>query len=180
MIKNAKQISARAIQSTRDAVHPDALAQYRLLRPLAHRFHDPVYWSTKAGPMAIGISCGLLWAFWIPFGQILIACFHALLFRGNLPAAAVATFVSNPFTFAPLSYLAHTIGCAILGPQTVASLSHAASTQLSSFSLIDALQAHLSNLGIPWLVGMIALGPIAAVAGLLLTPVFMMIFVRRR
>lgn len=179
MLKSARRASQRALASTRQAVQPEVLSQYRIFKPVSHRLHDPVYWSTDAKPMAIGISAGLLWAFWIPVGQILAACFLALWLRGNLPAAAAATFVSNPLTIAPLSYLAHQIGTALLGPAYIESFTTSVHSELSSFSITHALQVHLANLGLPWIVGMVALGAFSALAGLLLTPLVMR-FMRRR
>lgn len=178
MLRSARNFSQRALESTRQAVQPEALCKYRIFKPVSHKLTDPVYWSTATRPMTIGISVGLLWAFWLPVGQILAACFLALWLKGNLPAAAAATFVSNPFTIGPLSYLAHHIGCLILGPDHIRSFSASAHSKLSSFDLLDAAQTHLANLGLPWLVGMAALGLICAMAGLFLTPVFMRVFRR--
>lgn len=179
MLKAARRASQRAIASTRHAVQPEVLSQYRIFKPVSHRLHDPVYWSTDAKPMAIGISAGLLWAFWIPVGQILAACFLALWLRGNLPAAAAATFVSNPITIAPLSYLAHQIGTDLLGPAYIQSFTVAVQSELSSFSLSHAVQTMMANLGLPWLVGMAALGLGSAAAGLLLTPLVLGLLRRR-
>lgn len=51
----------------------------------------------------------------IPVAQIFAAALVALVLRANLPVAAVATLVSNPFTYGPIFVLAYRTGSAILG-----------------------------------------------------------------
>lgn len=65
--------------------------------------------------MALGAALGVFFGFMIPVAQILASALVALLLRANLPVAAVATLVSNPFTYAPIFVLAHRTGAALLG-----------------------------------------------------------------
>ena len=57
----------------------------------------------------------MFFGFLIPVAQILASALFALLLRANLPVAAVATLVSNPFTYGPIFVLAYRTGAAILG-----------------------------------------------------------------
>lgn len=65
--------------------------------------------------MALGAALGVFFGFMIPVAQILASALVALLLRANLPVAAVATLVSNPFTYAPIFVLAHRTGTVLLG-----------------------------------------------------------------
>lgn len=62
-------------------------------------------WHINRRMVARGIAAGLLWGFIIPLGQIPAAVAMASWWRGNVLAAAVATFITNPFT-TPFVYLA--------------------------------------------------------------------------
>lgn len=176
MVKSRATVT---IQAFRSAMHPTRLARYRLLRPLAHRLGDTALCSKTPRALAIGVGCGLLWAFWLPIGQIVPAVGFAILLRGNVWAAALSTFVSNPLTLAPIAYLAHALGLVLLDPQAVSAFNASAHGSLSSLALLDAVRAHVANLGLPWLLGTAALGPLAALAGLLITLAFSMVLRRR-
>jgi len=63
----------------------------------------------------VGAAIGVFFGFMIPVLQILFAACFALILRANLPVAAVATLVSNPFTYAPIGVLAYRTGSALLG-----------------------------------------------------------------
>lgn len=65
--------------------------------------------------MALGAALGVFFGFMIPVAQILASALVALVLRANLPVAAVATLVSNPFTYAPIFVLAYRTGAAVLG-----------------------------------------------------------------
>jgi uncharacterized protein (DUF2062 family) len=65
--------------------------------------------------VALGAALGVFFGFLVPVAQILFAAVFALLLRANLPVAAVATLVSNPFTYGPIFVLAYRAGSAILG-----------------------------------------------------------------
>jgi uncharacterized protein (DUF2062 family) len=67
---------------------------------------------TVASRAALGVFFGLI----IPVGQMPLAAAGAVLLRANLPAAALGTLVSNPFTVGPIYWLAHRTGSAVLDP----------------------------------------------------------------
>lgn len=85
------------------------------LRPFEYVLAHPVYFSATrrgvGGGLWLGLVIGLLP---IP-GQTVIAVLGALLFRVNLPVAAITVWISNPVTFVPIFYLAYKIGAALLG-----------------------------------------------------------------
>ncbi|HEY8608411.1 MAG TPA: DUF2062 domain-containing protein [Noviherbaspirillum sp.] len=66
---------------------------------------------TVAGGAAIGLFFGIL----IPFFQIFFAVVGAIALRANVPVAVACTFVTNPFTFPPIYYLAWRLGEMLIG-----------------------------------------------------------------
>lgn len=65
-----------------------------------------------AGGAALGVYFGLI----IPVEQMPLAAAGAILLRANLPAAALGTLGSNPFTIGPIYWSAYHAGSAILAP----------------------------------------------------------------
>jgi uncharacterized protein (DUF2062 family) len=88
----------------------------RMLRPIAHWLTAPSIWHVSRRSVARGAAVGLFAAFILPFGQVFIAAFLAVLTRGNLIVASVATLVTNPLTLTPVYFFAWRTGRAILGP----------------------------------------------------------------
>ena len=74
-------------------------------------------WHLNRRRVALGAAIGVFCGFLIPLAQIAGAAVLALLLRANLPVAAVATFVTNPVTFAPIFVLAYKTGSALLGQE---------------------------------------------------------------
>ena len=75
----------------------------------------PWLWRFNRRSVALGAALGVFFGFLIPVAQIFASALFALLLRANLPVAAVATLVSNPFTYGPIFVLAYRTGAAILG-----------------------------------------------------------------
>jgi hypothetical protein len=65
--------------------------------------------------VAIGMGIGVFFGFLIPILQIGAAAVFAVALRANLPVAAAATLISNPFTYAPIMVAAYKVGSALLG-----------------------------------------------------------------
>jgi uncharacterized protein len=72
-------------------------------------------WQVNRNSVALGLAIGIFFGLIVPVAQILFAGVAALILRANLPVAALATLVSNPFTIVPLYVLAYQIGVAMLG-----------------------------------------------------------------
>lgn len=93
----------------------DSIRDHRWLRPVRHWLSHPNLWHlhrrSVAGGVAVGLFCGLVPG---PL-QILSAAVLAVLFRVNLPVAAVTTLYTNPFTIVPLYLLAYEIGIRVTG-----------------------------------------------------------------
>lgn len=76
----------------------EGMAENRWLAPIAHRFLSPELWRFTRRSVPRGVALGLFAGFIIPVGQIFLAAFLALPTRANVPMAALATFITNPFT----------------------------------------------------------------------------------
>ena len=66
--------------------------------------------------IAMGIACGVFATFTPLFGlHFFLAWFLALIFRGNVLAALLGTFVGNPITFPIIAATSYQLGLRILG-----------------------------------------------------------------
>lgn len=93
----------------------ESLAQHAWLRPVAHHLLDPQLWRLQHESVARGVAIGTFWAFVIPLGQTFLAAAHCTWWRGNIPAAAVMTMLTNPLTFGFWLWLAYPVGNLFLG-----------------------------------------------------------------
>lgn len=95
----------------------EKLAQNKALRWLGPALFHPNLWHINRESIARGMALGVFFGFLIPLGQIFIAAVFAVFLRANLPTAAVATLVTNPFTFAPVYFFAYQLGSFVLGAE---------------------------------------------------------------
>lgn len=93
----------------------------RLLRWLGPRLHEPGLWYLNRRAVARGVAIGVFFGFMIPVAQIPAAALGAFFARANLWVSAIATLVSNPFTYAPIYYAAYRLGAFLLGAPGVSS-----------------------------------------------------------
>lgn len=85
------------------------------LAPFEHLLHDHNLWGIRRRTVVPAFAIGLFVGFQ-PFpGHPVTASLLALAFRVNIPVAALTTFVSNPFTMAPMYFFAHRLGIFLLG-----------------------------------------------------------------
>ena len=96
----------------------ESLAQHAWLRPVAHHLLHPQLWRLQHESVARGVAIGTFWAFVIPLGQTFVAAAHCTWWRGNIPAAAVMTMLTNPLTFGFWLWLAYPVGQLFLGSST--------------------------------------------------------------
>jgi len=87
----------------------------RLLGPLRHVLGDQRLWHVNRRGISLGLAIGVFFGLLIPIAQILFAAAAAITLRANVPVAVVSTFITNPFTFAPIYVLAYQLGAALLG-----------------------------------------------------------------
>jgi uncharacterized protein (DUF2062 family) len=93
----------------------ESLSQHTWLRPVAHHLLQPHLWRLQHESVARGVAIGTFWAFVIPLGQTFFAAAHCTWWRGNIPAAAVMTMLTNPLTFGFWLWLAYPVGNLFLG-----------------------------------------------------------------
>jgi uncharacterized protein len=146
------------------------LTRSRWLGPLAHHFHDDRLWQLERGSVARGVAIGLFFGLLLPLAQFLFAVAFAIWLRGHVAAAAAATFVTNPLTFAPLYWLAHRIGSTLLGQSRTTAYADAAQVAAQAEAAVtaegwfSAAWQALLHAGAPLMVGL----AVMAVAGALL------------
>ncbi len=151
----------------------DTIRQQKLLQPLARFLDHHALWQFNRRSVAGGLAVGLFFSIVIPAMQIPAAAVFAILFRVNIPVAALATFLSNPFTTPFIIYIAYQIGMTLTG-QSVSMAAHIAYEQLFTEReisinglvtwLSDAL-AWAQAAGMPLLVGLVTLGTVLALIG---------------
>lgn len=96
---------------------PDARAvraspALRWLGPLLER---PWLWRFTRRGVAIGLTLGMFFGLLLPLAQSLFSGALAVLLRANLPAAVLATFVSNPLTTPAIVVAGYYVGTLALG-----------------------------------------------------------------
>ena len=93
-------------------------------------------WNQEGSPSqrAIGFGVGIFSGCFPFFGlQTLIGVFLAKIFKGNTILAALGTWISNPFTYAPLYYLNYRLGSFLLDKKKdLVDLSHITTSELWS------------------------------------------------
>jgi len=125
----------------------------RALRWLGPLLERPWLWRASRGGIALGIAIGLFFGLLLPFAQSLFAGALSVLLRANLPAAVLATFVSNPLTTPGIVVGAYYVGAATLGVPFVPVLPDA-----------DWIE-RLAAMGEPLLLGLFLVASIASLAG---------------
>jgi len=100
---------------------PHRIRKHRFLTWLGPRLHDPRLLHVSREGIARGAAIGGFFGLLIPIGQIPIAAAAAIAWRANLPMAAASTLITNPFTFAPIYYLAYRVGLFFIGAESLPS-----------------------------------------------------------
>jgi len=144
---------------------PEKLRTHKSIQWLGPLTHAPDLWRFNRRAVAGGVAVGFFFAFIIPLGQFLGAAIAALVLRVNLPVAMTSTLISNPFTYAPLYYLAYHIGLALLGsPADVAQPLSGVAVSTGGGSLVEGFQALLA-MGPPLALGLAVMAVACAVGG---------------
>lgn len=94
----------------------DALQRHPYLRHLAEHMREPMLWRLHHESVARGVAIGAFWAFTLPVAQIVVAAAHCVWWRANIPAAAVVTLITNPFTIGFWLWLAYQVGSQLVDP----------------------------------------------------------------
>jgi hypothetical protein len=145
--------------------HHETVKSQRWLKPFGGWLHQPNLWHlhrrSVAGGVAIGLFCGLIPG---PL-QMISAALLAILFRVNLPVAALTTFYTNPFTILPLYVAAYELGAWISGVHSGTPMEHLAFPEMHWHSWIGELWAWFQMLGKPLLIGLPLLAVGLAIIG---------------
>jgi uncharacterized protein len=92
----------------------ESFERNRWLKPVAHRVLDPALWRMTRRSVPRGVALGMFTGILIPMGQIPASAVLALPLRANVPAAALTTFFTNPFTTPLLLVLYYKAGAIAL------------------------------------------------------------------
>lgn len=157
----------------------ESIQQNRFLKPFSRYLHHHFLWQFNRRGVAGGLAVGLFVGILIPFAQILFGTIGAIMGRVNLPVAAFATFVTNPFTVPPLYYAAYRLGNFLIGSGDV---SAGASLGPGMFNKVvndqgevshwyDNLIAWVQTVGPELMTGLAIIAVVSALAGYVLVNV---------
>jgi uncharacterized protein (DUF2062 family) len=136
----------------------------RWLRPLASRILHSSLWRMTRRSVPRGVALGMFTGILIPMGQIPASAVLALPLRANVPAAALTTFFTNPFTTPLLLILYYQIGnwTLLLGGTTAATAAKTA---------VDTGWLHwlAADVGLPTAVGMAICAVLGGILGYVVT-----------
>ena len=79
----------------------------------------PWLWHVNRSSISRGLAIGMFFGVLVPLGQGFVAGVVAIGLRANLPAAVLATFISNPLTTPAILLAAYHAGLAVLGEPAV-------------------------------------------------------------
>lgn len=140
------------------------------LQKFGERLAEPRLWHLNrrsvAGAAALGIFVGFM-----PLpGQMFFSAALAILFRVNLPIAAMGVWVTNPLTIAPIFYFSYKVGAWVLGQPV----------DQHAFSLSwDWLTSEFLSIWQPFMLGSVICGLIAAGLGVVFVRILWRVVVIR-
>lgn len=166
---------------------------YRAARYVIHRLRrlpDPAHRISR------GIAAGVFVCFTPFFGlHFLTAAILAVILRGNILAALLATFVGNPLTFPVIAEISTSLGSRMLGlpmdmhlPQIMQAFSHALGDLWHNIRAIvtddvanwDGIRRFWRRVMFPYLIGGIGPGTLAGVAAYVLSRPVITAYQKRR
>jgi hypothetical protein len=158
--------------------------EHRHLRWLQPLLKHPNLWHLNRHSVAGGVALGLL-AGLIPGPvQMLTAVILAILFRVNLPVAAVTTLYTNPFTWGPLIVLAYAVGAVFTGEPISDARPPEFAVGGDWLDYLPRLWEWLLGLGETYVIGSVVLGLALALVGYgavqLAWRLYLLAYLRRR
>ena len=141
-------------------IMPDhkTMCEHPHLQRFGQRLADPKLWHLNRRSVAGALALGLFIGFMPILGQMFVAAALAILFRVNLPISAMAVWISNPLTVAPMYFFTYKVGTWILQLPL----------EKQEFTLSwEWFTSDFLNIWQPFLLGSIVCGLIAAIIGLL-------------
>ena len=149
----------------------DSLRRNRMLKPIAGWLEKHGNWRLDAQSVGRGVALGLFFGFLIPVAQIVFAVIAALFLRANPPVAALATLVTNPFTFPFVYVLAHRIGKSVLEPVAGPIRQNAEQAQAQAQVAAESVSGFIdwiTGIGAPLATGLLILAVGSAILGYVL------------
>ncbi|MCX8476206.1 MAG: DUF2062 domain-containing protein [Sphingomonas sp.] len=148
----------------------------RWLKPLASRILHSSLWRMTRRSVPRGVALGMFTGILIPMGQIPASAVLALPLRANVPAAALTTFFTNPFTTPLLLILYYKVGgwTLHLGGATAAT---AAKTAVVDTGWLHWLAA---DVGLPTAVGMAICAVLGGILGYVVTALSWRLWIARK
>lgn len=139
---------------------PEHFKDHKHLQHLGERLADPNLWHLNRRSAAGAVGIGLFVAFLPLPGQTVVASIAAIWARVNLPICFLMTWVTNPFTMAPMFLLAYGVGSWLLGTPI-----HPVEFEATW----EWAQTEFLLIWKPFLLGSFVVGLVAGVSGGLLT-----------
>ena len=97
----------------------DKIKEDKILKIFGPAVLQPNLWHINKKSVSRGFAIGVFCAFLpIPGVQMVLAAFLAITFAANLPVAVTLTWISNPFTYAPIFYFATQTGEIFINSET--------------------------------------------------------------
>lgn len=147
----------------------------RFLRPFARHLASPLVWRFNRRGVARGAALGLFAGFAVPVAQTPFAALFAVAARANLPVAAVATFITNPFTMPFIWVLAFLVGKEAIGLKTDTLMALGPEA-----GRIEQAIGWVVNLAGPTYLGLLIFAVVGAIAGFLTVHVGWRLWVGQR
>lgn len=142
----------------------DKVSQHRMLRWLGPTLTKPSLWQINRRSIALGLAIGVFWGLLIPLAQIPLAAIAAVMLRANLAIAVGSTLVTNPFTFAPVYFLAYQFGEWVLGDEVPQVTEAMLSEQMSQVSVTSTGWIdQISDIAAPLFTGLALFAVVGAV-----------------
>ncbi len=133
---------------------PQHLRAHKNLRFLGELLHDPRLWHFNRRSTVRGLAAGAFYAF-VPFPwQMLLAAVTAAWLRFNLPVAVAMVWITNPLTIPPIAFVNYRFGAWLLGRPPL---------DWTFEPSLDWLLRQAGELGLPLLVGSLAMAVVAGV-----------------
>lgn len=146
------------------------IREHKHLRWFGSRLHDPNLWHLNRKSVPGAFSVGLFMAFVpVPF-QMVLASAAAIVFRVNLPVSAALVWITNPFTMAPIFFLAYKTGSLILNEPPL---------DISFELTLEWMTTQLGDIWQPFLLGCLLFGTLSALIGNLVVRSFWRLQVRK-
>lgn len=143
----------------------ETFKQSRWARWFGGWLHHPNLWHLNRHSVSGGVAVGLFTGLIPGPLQMIGAALLAVLFRVNLPVAAVTTLYTNPFTIVPLYALAYELGAFVTRHNNGQSPAHLSLPEMTWVNWPTVMLDWIVSLGKPLAAGLPLLALSFAIAG---------------